>query len=139
MSISSESERWFQQAEHDLANARSTFDIGVYDVSVFLCQQAVEKALKALMVRQTGSPPQRTHSIQQLAGAVGLGSKIPSESLVLDDYYVASRYPDATIGLPYEMIGTNEAEEAIRVASDSMEMIRKELFGDGQETDADPG
>ncbi|PYK39406.1 MAG: DNA-binding protein, partial [Verrucomicrobia bacterium] len=39
---------WFRQAEADLRLARSARDAGHYEWSAFACQQAAEKAVKAL-------------------------------------------------------------------------------------------
>lgn len=131
MSMSSEAERWFRQAEHDLENAQKTFEVGAYDVTAFLCQQAVEKGVKALILARTGEAPERSHSIQRLAQAAGLLGKLPRDALMLDDFYVAARYPDAVVEVPFEMFATPDAEAALRVAAESLDILRKELSGDG--------
>jgi HEPN domain-containing protein len=41
---------WTKQAEHDFAMAQKIIDEGGYDTCAFLCQQAVEKYLKALFI-----------------------------------------------------------------------------------------
>ncbi len=40
--------KWLERAEKDLNSAKITFKDKLFDVSAFLCQQAVEKALKAM-------------------------------------------------------------------------------------------
>lgn len=40
---------------------------GRYLYVVFCCQQAVEKALKAVIVRKTGALPPRVHNLLRLA------------------------------------------------------------------------
>lgn len=40
--------RWMDQARHDLESARKNFRIKLYDVAIVLCEQSLEKALKAL-------------------------------------------------------------------------------------------
>ena len=47
-----EAENWIKKAEKDLNAAKYNFEGGLFDVASFLCQQAVEKALKALYVKK---------------------------------------------------------------------------------------
>ena len=56
-----------KQALHDLENAKKNLGMEIYDVCLVLCQQAVEKMLKALWIKKTGneSPP-RIHSLRKL-------------------------------------------------------------------------
>ena len=44
--------RWWKQSLKDLESAKKNFSIDEYYVSAFLCQQAVEKALKSFEVHQ---------------------------------------------------------------------------------------
>jgi HEPN domain-containing protein len=122
-----ETKRWFAQAEHDLDNAQRTLDAELWDLCTFTAQQAAEKALKALILEQTGSPPPRVHSIQKLGGIAGVASLLPRKALALDDYYVGARYPDAVAGLPYESLGMFEASSAVDAAKEILELVRKEL------------
>ena len=66
-----------------------------------------------------------------LAQAAGVLGKLPRDVLMLDDFYVAARYPDAVVEVPYEMFATPDAEAALRVAAESLDIVRKELSGDG--------
>lgn len=47
--MSSASQQWMEQARYDLDTARAMFDSGRYLYVLFCCQQAVEKALKAII------------------------------------------------------------------------------------------
>lgn len=62
-------ERWMDQARHDLDTARKTFEIQLYDVALVSCEQALEKALKALYIVRTQEMPPQVHSIERLAKA----------------------------------------------------------------------
>jgi len=46
--MNEQSLRWLTQAHHDLDAAKKNQVIELYDVALVLCQQALEKALKAL-------------------------------------------------------------------------------------------
>ena len=54
-------ENWLRLAEYDLAAAETMLASGQTLYVVFTCQQAVEKALKAVVTKQTGAHPHRTH------------------------------------------------------------------------------
>jgi len=47
--------KWYSQALHDMNIAEKNIAVGGYDTSAFLCQQAVEKLLKAV-VASMGPP-----------------------------------------------------------------------------------
>jgi len=115
---------WFRNAEDDLRWARLGFEGELYARACFACHQAMEKALKALLLARTGRYP-RTHSLpdllslcvreeDQLAGLQGA-----CESL--DGYYVATRYSSVEDSLSFDR---NKADEAIRLAGSAITAIR---------------
>ncbi|MBM3501375.1 MAG: HEPN domain-containing protein [Armatimonadetes bacterium] len=57
---------WVEQAQHDLAGARSNAANGFWDVAVVLAQQAAEKMVKAVWIHRTGREPPRTHAVDNL-------------------------------------------------------------------------
>lgn len=59
-------DRWVRQADRDLENAKKNLDIEAYDVSLILCEQAAEKILKALYIKERREKPPRTHSLRKL-------------------------------------------------------------------------
>lgn len=64
-----EAGRWLAQAEHDLLVAKSNCNNGFWSDCCFMCQQAVEKPLKAFLFSQGVRPGTRqalTHSIGEL-------------------------------------------------------------------------
>ena len=63
---------------------------------LFCCQQAIEKRLKALVIRTTHSMPPRTHDLLRLAGVSHLELTEEREFFLrkLTNYYIATRYPE---------------------------------------------
>jgi HEPN domain-containing protein len=43
---------WLNRAEHDLKTSKVNLEQKIYDAAAFYCQQSVEKALKALYIKQ---------------------------------------------------------------------------------------
>ncbi len=56
-------ELWKEQARYDLETAEAMFASQRYLYVVFCGQQAVEKYLKALIVKKTHEFPPRTHNL----------------------------------------------------------------------------
>jgi HEPN domain-containing protein len=118
---------WLRRAKSNLARARLgrvSKDI-LYEDLCFDCQQAVEKGLKALLVRLSIIFP-RTHSITRLVELVEEnGIDVPQEvkeSIVLTEYAVSTRYPG-----DYEPIDEAEFKEAFIIAENVILWIEKIL------------
>ena len=89
-------ERWTEQAQYDLETARAMFASSRYLYVVFCCQQAIEKALKAIIVKQTEDSPPRLHNLLRLADIAGIAMGPNREAFIgeLSGYYVQTRYPE---------------------------------------------
>lgn len=99
-----EAKAWMVKAWRDLETARRsvTGEPPFYDIAVYHCQQAAEKAVKAFLV-QHGKTYERTHDIEVL---VDLASEIDSTFSKLADaadaltpYSTRFRYPNATFAV----------------------------------------
>ncbi len=55
--MNEEVRRWWKQAKDDLEKAKILFNNKKYDGAIFFCQQAFEKALKALSIKCQNFPP----------------------------------------------------------------------------------
>jgi len=109
---------------------RKNFEIGLYDVCLFLCQQAVEKALKALYVKSRKKPPPRVHSLERLIGLLDLGDKFRDLTLDLEDYYFTMRYPDITERLPFELCDRADALDGLKRSKKILDLIKRKLAGE---------
>ncbi|HXZ45037.1 MAG TPA: HEPN domain-containing protein [archaeon] len=128
---SGEAHRWYDEATSDVAFARVGLREGFYSKVCFLCQQAGEKALKALAYGD-GERFVPGHSLQDLL--VRLLPRHPSvEPLrdscrVLDQYYVPTRYPNALPGgVPYRSYTEEQARQAISGCEQVMAAVHDEL------------
>jgi HEPN domain-containing protein len=113
-----EARRWLAQAESDLAFAEVGLREGFFAQTCFVCQQAGEKALKALCYLR-GDRVVLGHSLVELlatfAGAVA--PEIREGAQQLDQYYVPTRYPNGLPGgVPAEVFTHRQAEDAVGIA-----------------------
>lgn len=77
-------------------SAGAMFKAGRYLHVLFCCQQAVEKALKAVIVARTGELPPRVHNLLRLAEVAQIASDEERLQFLgeLSGYYIQSRYPE---------------------------------------------
>lgn len=118
--------RWMEQARHDLDSARKNFGIKVYDVSIVLCEQSLEKALKALYIAQKQELAPRSHDIAFLAGETNLRPQLDATLLQLQDLYFLLRYPEPEGPLPFALATREDAQKIIKLTTLALPMIQSE-------------
>lgn len=113
-----EADRWRRQAEADLRTARRLLAAGEFGPCAFYCQQAAEKALKALLYSKGAKV--FGHSLTGLLEhVINENFTEPSEAVrraaeALDEHYISPRYPDAfEAKIPAEHYTAEMAEEAM--------------------------
>ena len=123
-------QKWLKFCDEDLKAADATLDGGVFSAACFHAQQAVEKAIKAILAAKTGRIP-RDHSILRLTEMSEdkeLFEKHKGELEFLDKFYVPTRYPDALPGsLPEGLPGREDAEKAVESAKEIVDSVKKTL------------
>lgn len=119
--------RWIRQADHDLENARKNLDIEVYDVCLILCEQAAEKILKALYIKERREEPPRTHSLRKLIELTDMPDEVLKLVAELDSYYLVLRYPDVGDIVPYENVDHEDAKDGINKAEQIIELAKNRL------------
>ena len=83
---------------------------GRFYVVFWPCQQAVEKALKALYIdRQVGRVPPRIHDLVYLGARVGAPPSINTDLIVLLPTFDLARYPGPAGVAPVDAIGQQDA------------------------------
>ena len=89
-------EHWTEQAQYDLETAAAMQASGRYLYVLFCCQQAMEKALKAIVAKKSNEFPPRIHNLVRLAEIAAL--QLPPERTQLlrelSNYYIQTRYPE---------------------------------------------
>ncbi len=99
-----EVENWWRQAKEDFNSAKFN-DFGKkYYVCAFLCQQAVEKALKALYILEKENLF-KTHHLLRLARDLNFPEQLLKKISTLEPVYQETRYPDVSKNIPAEEFG----------------------------------
>ena len=96
---------WYDLSAYDKGSAEAMYKAGRYLYVLFMCQQAVEKMLKGLVVQETGEFPPKTHDLERLARLTGiLMEEGQLEFLkLLTDYYIETRYPEDLTALSSDL------------------------------------
>jgi HEPN domain-containing protein len=114
----SEAKAWMAKAWRDLEMVRraATGEPPFYDVAVYHCQQAAEKAVKAFLVHH-GKPYEKTHDIEVLTDLAceidSSFSKLADAADALTPYATRFRYPNATFAVEPQPA---EYDEALKYA-----------------------
>lgn len=87
---------WLKKAKEDLISAKIMLDGSRYTWAAFICQQALEKLLKAGYVKKKKEVPPYIHKLERLVELLEL--KIEDKEIIdwiirIDKYYIATRYP----------------------------------------------
>lgn len=121
---------WWEQAQADLRTAEVTANGDRYYASVFFCQQAVEKALKALFLRKRRDPQAQemfSHSLIFVGKACGLPDRFHSFLRDLTSEYVNTRYPSAAEEPPEALYDPTIAARTVSMTKEVLEWIGKHL------------
>jgi len=128
--LKSQSAVWLEIAADDLDAAKHCFNGQNYLWALFMCQQAVEKAIKALYFEKNGSTPPKKHDLISLAGAADILNDLnePTKDLFrrLSIYYIETRYPDKRKEL--ELKCTHEyTEELLTSTKEAIVWLKNKL------------
>lgn len=130
----SEAKAWMVKAWRDLETARraAAGEPLFYDVAVYHCQQAAEKAVKAFLVHH-GKPYEKTHDIEvlvDLAGEIDSNfSKLADAADALTPYATRFRYPNATFAVEPQ---PTEYDEALKFAQTIYDFVFNLLPADAR-------
>jgi len=103
---------WLKRAEEDIKSAKVMLETNHYTWSAFICQQALEKCLKAGYVKKRNEIPPYIHKLERLCEILNV--EPPEEILEgiirIDKYYIVARYPDYKKNID---VPTKDAAETI--------------------------
>jgi len=121
---------WFRQAERDLEQAEDSRRSQRHEWACFAAHQAAEKAVKALHLRYGQEAWGRTVAklLRELPPEAAAPADLPEKAMVLDGFYVPSRYPNGfPEGAPFEHYSPLQSGETIRYAGEIIDFVRARL------------
>ncbi|MYE88778.1 HEPN domain-containing protein [Candidatus Poribacteria bacterium] len=121
---------WLRQADRDFEQAEDSRHAGRHEWACFAAQQAAEKAVKALHlhVGQEAWGHVVAQLLEELPETIDVPELLIEKGRVLDNFYVASRYPNGhSTGAPFEHYGPLQSEVAIRHAREIIEFARAQM------------
>lgn len=125
------SKDWFNQAMRDLEQAKDSRKAGRHEWACFAAHQAAKKSVKALHLRL--GQEAWGHVIAQLLRelpqeAWALPKDLIERAMVLDNFYISTRYPNAhPAGAPFEHYGPLQTEQALDHASAILDFVRSQM------------
>lgn len=106
-------EHWVERSKYDLDTAKAMLDTGRYLYVSYMCQQAIEKILKAI-IAQLGKENFPIHNLNRLAEISLIDSELNSEQFnflaELTPYNIEARYGDYKESLS-EIISDKKAQK----------------------------
>lgn len=123
-------EAWLYHMGQDLLAARALLRDDIYPNACFHAQQAVEKAMKGMLVAK-GKPCPKTHDLVHLNDLLGHPSWLEGyvdQLILFNQLYIPIRYPDAVVGtLPDRLPGKRDAENFLQWAEEICQLIQKKI------------
>ncbi len=115
------------QAERDLERARLDVEHGFYEWACFTAQQSAEKAIKALGMKVGVDMWGRslTAMLKILGESLDIPENIKKMAMLLDKYYIPTRYPNGfASGKPADYFTLEEAKEAVDAAGEILRFCK---------------
>jgi HEPN domain-containing protein len=120
---------WLDRAKSSLIISKTRTNENVfYEDLCFQAQQAVEKALKSLLIFYNINP-EKTHNLVSLIKELSKYTELPedvNEAVILTDYAVQTRYPG-----DYTPVDEEEYNNAITIAEKCIKWIEKKIIDTG--------
>ena len=125
--MASRHQDWLNQGQRDVELARWCIQGGHFDWACFACQQAAEKAIKAVFQNLGGEA--WGHSVTDLLRALpnvyAAESGLLDAARELDRHYIPARYPDShPAGAPFQHYMRGEAVRAVSNAESIIDFCK---------------
>jgi len=120
--------KWLELADYDLESAKIMLASGRYLYVAFMCQQAIEKQLKAYLSEKTDETPAYTHNLTVLIELAQIN--FTEEELcfvsLLNRYYINARYPTVKEKLS-QSLNKKTGTELYLKTKEVLKCLKKEL------------
>jgi len=124
-------EHWIERSQYDLDTAKVMLETGRYLYVAYMCQQSVEKLIKAIIAQQ-GKENFPIHNLNRLAEISEISNELSSEQFnflaELTPYHVEARYGDYKEKLS-EIIDEQKAQEVYRKTLEIHKWLYRKIRG----------
>lgn len=120
---------WLKSAAHDMESSLAIFSSGKYDWSLFVAHLALEKALKAIWIKNNSDLiPPRIHNLVKLAEEANfdLSDKEKLFLYEVNDFNLEARYPDKKFDF-YKKCTKEFAKEYLKEIKEFFDCILKQM------------
>lgn len=121
--------RWIERASYDLETARAMLVSRRYLYVAFMCQQSLEKLLKAIVIAHK-KEALRTHNLVRLAEIAGVYNVMSDKNqdflADLTPFAIESRYGDYRERLS-EIVNRKQAECYMKKTAEVFKWLRKKI------------
>ena len=87
---------WVESAEYDFETGKSLLESKKFPYVLFFAHLAIEKILKAIVVKNTGEHAPYTHSLVMLAknASIDINDQMLDQLAEYMEFHIEARYPD---------------------------------------------
>lgn len=121
--------QWLERVQYDLGTARALLKMRKYLYVSFMCQQTVEKAIKAILASRNQEIP-LTHNLRKLAVVAGIENELGAEEIdfleQLTPFAIKARYGSYKKGLS-EICDRSTAEHFLKQTEKFIKWLRKKI------------
>jgi len=116
-------------AWYDYGCAEDIFQAGRYNYVAFLCQQSVEKMLKAAIMARRGRLYHKGHSLKELLDETGLSPPEDLHTFILrlSPHYLVARYLNAAGGRYWELYNQRMAADFLSETRQVLEWLEQKI------------
>ena len=122
--------KWIEISDYDLRTAKAMYKSRRYLYVAFMCQQAAEKIIKALIVLNEDEYPPKIHRLETLAIRANISDELDNaqKDLLneLSFYYLNNRYPDFKTELS-KIISKKKSQEILKKTENFIKWVKQKL------------
>jgi len=120
---------WVERSQYDLETAKIMLDTGRYLYVAYMCQQSIEKILKALIAHQN-KDNYPIHNLNRLAEIADIRKELTPETFnflaELTPYHIEARYGDYKES-PSEIINQRKAKQVYKKTREIYKWLYQKL------------
>jgi len=128
MELEEKIEFWVDNSNYDFKTAKSMQMSRRYVYTVFMCQQSIEKYLKALYLKKNKKEAPKSHNLLYLLEQVGIEiSEIDQRFLAeISSFYISGRYPNYKKKIS-EMLNRKNAKTYLKKSREFLKWLEQIL------------